>query len=96
MHKFSDFAEEGSLSGDKIKIADVVNREIVVKGFKITPSRFHKSNSERCLTLQLEVEGKTFILFTGSTILAEQLEKYKDHLPFAATIVKIDKFYSFS
>ena len=96
MHKFSDFAEESSLDGDKVKITDVVNREIVVKGFKITPSRFKKSNSEKCLTLQFDIDGKTCILFTGSTILADQLEKYKEHLPFVATIVKIDRFYSFS
>jgi hypothetical protein len=96
MHKFSDFAEEGSLDGDKMKITDVVNREIVVTGYKITASRFRKSNSDKCLTIQFTLGDKRYILFTGSTILADQLEKYKDKMPFVATIVKIDRFYSFS
>lgn len=96
MRKFSDFAAEGNLDGDKIKITDVVNREIVVIGYKITTSKFRKSNSDKCLTIQFMLDDRKYILFTGSTILADQLEKYKEEIPFIATIVKIDKFYSFS
>jgi hypothetical protein len=41
-----------------------------------------------------ELPDERFIIFTGSTVLQEQLEKYKDRLPFMATIRKIDRFYT--
>lgn len=31
-----------------------------------------------------------------SVILIEQIEKYKDEIPFLATIKQIDKYYTFS
>ena len=58
MNKFADFAEEETLEGDKIKITDMLNREIIVTGYKVTESKFSKSNSERCLKLQFELENK--------------------------------------
>jgi len=32
----------------------------------------------------------------GSKVLAEQLEKYKDNIPFYTQIKKIDKYYTFT
>jgi hypothetical protein len=43
-----------------------------------------------------EKAGNRYVLFTGSTILIEQMEKYKDEMPFMATIKKVDKFYTLS
>lgn len=94
--KFADFAEEQALDGDKIKIDEVLNLEIAVTGFKISGSRFAKSNSSQCLKLQFELEGKKRILFSGSDVLIEQIKKYESHIPFLAKITKIDKYYSFS
>jgi hypothetical protein len=42
------------------------------------------------------MDGKRKIIFTGSGILIEQLEKYADRLPFEAEIKQIDRFYSFA
>jgi len=36
------------------------------------------------------------VLFTGSDVLIEQMEKYGDQIPFAATIKKIDRYYTLS
>lgn len=49
-----------------------------------------------CMTLQFIVDEEKHILFTGSTVLTEQIREYKDELPFHATIKKIDKFYTFT
>lgn len=96
MLRFSDFAEEEKpLDGDKIKIDDVLNQEIVILGYKVRGSKYPKS-SDKCLTLQVELEGKRRVVFTGSMVLLEQVEKYQDKLPFLATIKKIDRYYAFT
>jgi hypothetical protein len=48
------------------------------------------------ISLQIEIDDEKFVVFTGSTVLAEQLEKYEERMPFIAKIVKIDRYYSLS
>lgn len=97
MKKFSDFASDAlPIDGSKMKIEEVLNREIAVIGFKINESKYNRSNSPKCLKLQFELDGERHVLFTGSTILCEQVQKYQEEIPFTATIKKIDKYYSFS
>lgn len=93
--RFSDFAEESkAFDGDKKKIEEILNKEILVLDFKLKESKHHRDT--QYLTLQFKVDDTTFILFNGSNVLADQLEKYKDNLPFYAIIKKIDKYYTFS
>jgi hypothetical protein len=96
--RFADFAGDDAIcmDGEKAKLKDVTDTEIVVVGYRIRKSRYQKSNTENCLMLQFIKDNKKFILFTGSSILSEQIEKYKDHLPFIATIRRVDKYYTFS
>lgn len=97
MKKFSDFATESTaITGDKIKIEEILEKEIEVVGYKITESKYQKNNGDKVLTLQFKLDGMDKILFTGSSVLMEQVEKYKDELPFIATIIKINKFYTFT
>lgn len=44
----------------------------------------------------MKLDGIIYICFSGSKVLADQLEKYKDNLPFYTTINKIDKYYTFT
>ncbi len=98
MNNFRDFKikpEISTLVGDKIKIARVLNREIVVTNYKIEPSK-HKENT-LCLTLEFELNGNKHILFTGSTILIQMIEKVpKGAFPFATTIVEEGEHYEFT
>lgn len=95
--RFSDFAQEaGPLDGTKLKIDDIINKEISIIGCKIKESKYSKTNSSNCLTIQFMMDEKRHVLFTGSSILIEQIEKYKDEIPFLATIKKIDKYYTLS
>lgn len=94
MHKFSGFSEERTFDGDKIPIADVLNREIAVLNYRTGGSK--QKAGTKCTTIQIEVDGKHRVIFTGSEVLANQLEKYSDQLPFMTTIKKINDFYSFT
>lgn len=46
-------------------------------------------------SLQIKYNGEDRIVFTGSGILIEQVETYKDELPFETQIIKNDRFYTF-
>jgi len=93
MKKFSEFSDEHILDGDKMKIDDVLNIEI-----KIIDSRLSKSKyiDKKCLTIQFELNNEKHVLFTGSEVLINLIEKYKNEIPFETTIRKINKYYTFT
>lgn len=93
MNKFSDFAETGILEGDKVKLDEVLNNEVVALDYKISGSKY-KTNS--CLTLQIEYNEEKRVIFTGSQVLIDQIKKYESMLPFKTTIKKINKYYTFT
>lgn len=93
MKKFSEFTKENILDGNKIKIDDVLNKEIIITDFSIKSS---KHNSGEYLTLQIEIDNERHVIFTGSEVLIKQIERYKDEIPFLTTIRKINKYYSFT
>jgi len=98
LKRFSDFAsdEVNALVGDKIKIEEVLEKEIEVIGYEISDSKYQKSGNDKVLTLQFKLNGENRILFTGSKVLMGQAEKYKDKMPFLATIKRINRFYTFT
>lgn len=98
MERFSEFAKENIfLDGDKTKIDDILNQEIEVVNYRIKSSKFNKNNSGKYLAIQFKRNGdQSQILFTGSDVLIEQMEKYSEHIPFLATIKKINRYYTFS
>lgn len=93
--KFSAFARDKlPLPGTKRRLDNILNQEILVVDFRITQSKKH-DNAE-CLQLQFVFNGEVCILFTGSVVLLDQIKSVKGNIPFKTTIVKIDKYYSFS
>ena len=92
MKRFADFAEEHRpLEGDKVKINDILNKEIEVTGYNIKQSQYKEKDY---LTLQFKIDGNLKILFTGSGVLINQLEKYENEIPFVTEIKKINKYYT--
>jgi hypothetical protein len=89
--KFSQFAKETILDGDKIKLDDVLNQEIEILAISIKTSKY---KDKEYLTIQLALSEKKHVLFTGSEVLIDQLTKYKTEIPFFTTIRKINKYYS--
>ena len=92
MDKFSSFAEE-RLVGDKVSVSDILNKEITVLSYKIMKSKIEDDNYAQ---IQIEINGEKKVVFTSSKVLKDQLEAYKDHIPFIATIIKTRKYFSFS
>lgn len=98
MKKFSDFAsEEKRLDGAKVKLDNLLNREIQIISFTISDSKYSKNNSGKYATVQFqEGQSEPQIFFTGSDVLISQLERYKSELPFLATVRKNNRYYTFS
>lgn len=95
MKRFSDFAEEPTaIMGEKIRINDLLGKEIEVTGHKISDSK-HKAGT-KLLTLQFKLDDEERILFTGSNVLIEQAERYESEMPFLTTVQKVNKFYTFT
>lgn len=99
MKNFKDFSIKPKIDffvGDKIKILKVLNREIIVHGFKIDKSKFENSNSEFVMSLQIEYMNCKRVLFTGSKILAEMIKEVpEDGFPFKSTIIKEGESFVF-
>lgn len=94
MKRFSDFAEEPrALEGEKTPIDSILNKEITVTGYKIGKTKYSRGGRDQCLTLEIELDGAKHVVFTGSGVLIDQMEKYGCQVPFVAEIVKINKYY---
>lgn len=97
MKKFKDFnieVEVKAFVGDKIKISKVLNRPIVVFGFKVENSKY---NTGKCLCMQIELNGTKHIIFTGSTILLDSIQKVPtEGFPFETTVVEENEMYQFT
>jgi hypothetical protein len=92
--RFSDFAEpaDSIFDGQKIDLNSILDKEILIIGYKVRPS---KHSDENYLTLQFEMDGQRFVVFTGSTVLTDQIGRYADKIPFYAKITRLGKYYSF-
>ena len=95
--RFSDFCQEvAPMDGAKVKIEDALNREITILGYKVTHSKYNENGHGKCLTIQYELDGARYVMFTGSAVLIDQFAKYGDEIPFLTTIKKIDRYYTLS
>lgn len=95
--RFATFAREQlPMPGIKKYLNDILNREILVTDFRITKSK-HREGTE-CMQFQFKMDGVVCVAFTGSVVLIDQIQSARDSgkMPFVGTIVKIDKYFSFS
>jgi len=91
-HRFSDFAdEEERLEGEKKKMRDILNLEILVMGYRIGRSKYKDKDY---LTLQFENDGAKNIIFTGSGVLIKQAQKYDEKMPYYTTIIQRGSYYT--
>lgn len=93
--RFSDFAksEDGHLEGEKLKVGDILGKEILLKNFSVSKSKHYSGDYA---TIQFELNGKLQVVFVSSKVIIEQLQKYQSELPFIVVIIKIGKYYSLS
>ncbi len=93
MKRFSDFAENTNLEGNKIPVEVILGKTIIVRNYRLTSSKF--KSEDTYLTLQIEMNGELMVIFTGSRVLIDHIKKYHNELPFEAKIIKINKYYTF-
>jgi hypothetical protein len=102
MNKFSEFADTSLspiMDGRKMSLDEILDKEILVLRYRVKQSKFKEAKNPDCLTVQFaypESENTHFVFFSGSSVLMQQLEKYKDKLPFSATIKKVGKYFTFT
>lgn len=96
MKKLSDFADDDiALEGEKVQIETILDKEIVIKKCRFTKSKFEGRHGDY-LTLQFSfLESKELkILFTGSEVIINQMRRYEGELPFAARVIKINRYFA--
>lgn len=81
------------LDGTKLKIADILNKEICVTGYRVKSSKY---NDTSCLTIQFLLGEESHVAFTGSRVLLDQCQAYQEEIPFLTTIKRIDRYFSFT
>jgi len=95
--RFSDFSEEPkTLEGDKIKIDDLLNIEVIINAFVVSESQYQRQDQDQYARVQVVIDDTPKVFFTGSGVLISQLQKYQDKMPFVATIKKVNKYYTLS
>lgn len=96
-----------ALDGEKIRVDEILDKEIVVCGFKISASKYKDKGCGFCSKVQFyfaDDAAKTRrVFFTGSGVLKDQLEKAKAALDktespllFKAAVSKVGNSYSFT
>lgn len=89
--------DSAPMSGEKIKINRIVNKEIEVIDFELNESKFQADKCRKCLKLQIRLDNELRVVFTGSSMLIQAIQKIqKSMLPFKTTIVEVNGFYQFT
>jgi hypothetical protein len=103
MNRFSQFnikAPAKGFEGSKIKMARILNREIVVHDFKIEESKveaYREKGTGKCLYLQISVDNEMHVVFTSGTGLIETIQQVpRDQFPFTTTIKEENERYKFT
>lgn len=98
MNNFKDFGIKPRINtfvGDKISVQRLFNLQIKVLDFKIEPSK-QKEGTE-LLTLQIEKSGEKRVVFTGSTVLIDQIKRVPENkFPFVTAIKGDNEYYEFT
>lgn len=101
MKQFSELGVKTNttgMTGEKIKVERVLNKKVKVCSFRIEKSKFpEKTKNGECLYLQIELENQKRIVFSGSSVLMDQIRQVdKADFPFEATITKEDEHFQFN
>ena len=101
MNKFGQFnvqIKTQCFVGDKIKMAKILGKEIVVHAFKLEPSKHFKDKGNgECLHLQISIHEEKHIIFTSSIGMIEAIQQIPTtSFPFSTTIIQENQRFNFS
>ncbi len=98
MNNFKDLGiknESSGFIGEKIRIEDVFSKNIVIHKYEIKESK--KKIDTKCLYLQISLDDKMRVIFTGSLSLMNTVKKIpEDKFPFNTIIAKQEKMFIFT
>jgi hypothetical protein len=99
MKSFKDFGikpVQQGLTGDKIKMDRILNREIKVCDFRLEDSKYGDGKS-KCLYMQIELNNNKHVVFTGSAVLMDLIQQVpKNEFPFITTIIRESERFEFT
>ena len=94
---FRDFVDpdedEDPLDGEKKKILEILNKEILILNFRIQKSKIKEGNYA---IIQFKLNGQKHVIFTTASRLMKKLELHKAKLPFHTTIIQEFNYFLFS
>lgn len=101
MNSFDQFnikQEIKGFEGEKIKMARILNKQIVVYFFELKDSKVYKDRGTgKCLKLQISVDNEKHIVFTSSTGLIEVIQQIPENgFPFTSTIIQENERFKFT
>ena len=92
---FKDFADpdedEDPLDGEKKKITEILNKEILILNFNIRKSKIKEGHY---VIIQFELDNEKHVIFTTATRLLKKLERHKDKMPYYATIIQKFNYFT--
>jgi hypothetical protein len=89
--KAGDILREHSPFGETTPIEDVLDRELLIEGFKS-----HKTGYGPALEINGSVDGQEVRILSWSQVLLEEAKVLHKHLPVVAVIRKVKKYYTMS
>ena len=103
--RFGNLVVNKVLDGDKVRIDDILNKEIIICGFQTKPSKYKDKGCGYCTKIQFYFyndESKTKrVFFSGSGVIKDQMEEAKNTLEkgglpllFKAMVKKVGNYYS--
>lgn len=83
--------------GQKIRMINLLNREITVHHYKLEPSKIYNKGTCKCLQLQISLNDEKRVLFTSASGLIEAIQQIPENgFPFTTTIVNDNDRYLFT
>ena len=104
---FQDISENQVLDGDKVRIDEILNKEIIVTGAKISSSKYKDRGCGYCIKVQFycaeDEKQIRKVFFSGSSVIKDQIEEVSakfeikgQPMLFKAVVKKVGNYYSFS
>ena len=101
MNEFKDFKiapPEATFTGTKLKVDQIIGRDIIVHDYKIEPSKYPEKGKEHYLNMQIAIGEIKYVVFTVATALMDQIQKVPkpSGFPFKAKVIKTNERLEFS
>lgn len=103
--EFSSLVKNRSLDGDKVRVDDLLNKDIIICGYQIGKSKYKDKGSGVCIKVQFyaadDASEERKVFFSGSSVIQRQveeaggsLEKEGKPILFRTKVKKIGNYYS--